>query len=67
MNISNLFGMTTFMSNLKLVLTTVGISSLLSATTLLILTIFHLKHKSRSVLTQTSEDRVSQPDSPASV
>ena len=67
MNISNLFGMTSFLSNLKLVLTMVGISSLLSAITLLILTISHLKHKSRSALTQTSEDKVSQPDFPASV
>jgi hypothetical protein len=67
MNVSNLFGMASFLSNLKLVLTMVGISSLLSAITLLILTISYLKHKSRSALTQTSEDKVPQPDFSASV
>jgi hypothetical protein len=67
MNIGNLFGMTSFLSNLKLVLAMVGISSLLSAITLLILTISHLKQKSRSALTQTPEEKVSQPDFPTSV
>jgi hypothetical protein len=66
MNISNLFGMTSFLSNLTLVLIMVGISSLLSAITLLILTISHLKQKSRLTFNQTPEEKVSQPDFPAS-
>jgi hypothetical protein len=67
MNVSNLLCITSFLSSLNLVLIMVGISSLLSAVTLLILTISHLKHKSRSALPLKSHNKVAQPDFPASV
>ena len=67
MSINNLFGISSYLSNLKLILTLIGISSVLSSISLLILTISHLKQISKSTRTQNAKNKIPTPDFPATI
>jgi hypothetical protein len=67
MSVNNLFGFSTYLSNLKLVLTITAVSSLLSTISLLILALSHLRQKSGSACTKISKDKITPSDSPVTI